>query len=61
MLNWNPPRTKTMIKRFSRIDFYKIGDPLYANPLSPFPNFDSGKERHTELLNLTQEQTLVMV
>ena len=37
MLNWNPLRTKTMIKRFSKVDFYKIGDPLYANPLSPFP------------------------
>ena len=40
MLNWNPLRTKTMIKRFSKVDFYKIGDPLYANPLSPFLHCD---------------------
>ena len=39
MLNWNPLRTKTMIKRFSKVDFYKIGDPLSANPLSPFSIF----------------------
>ena len=38
MLNWNPLHTKTMIKRFSEVDFYKIGDPVYANPLSLFPN-----------------------
>ena len=25
-----------MIKPFSKVDFYKIGDPLSANPLSPF-------------------------
>ena len=39
LLNWNPLHTKTMIKQFSKVDFYKIGDPLLCQPPFSFPNF----------------------
>ena len=32
MLNWNPLWTKTMIKRFSKVEFYKIDDPFMLTP-----------------------------